>query len=506
MSVWTDAMVREALGLEGEAAPELRYTGVSTDTRSIEPGSLFVALSGERFDAHAFLADAAARGATGAVVARVPEDTPAGLARYVVEDTLVALGRLARFHRRTLSARVSAITGSNGKTTTKELARAALGARYRVHATTGNLNNLVGVPLTLLAAPADAEALVIEMGTNAPGEVARLAEIVEPDVAIVTSIGEEHLEGLHDLEGVLREETAVLDALGEEGVALVADEPAELAERARALAATVRVAGWSERADAALRAEDIRLAEDGTVRFRWQGREVALALRGRHSARNALLALGLAVEWGVEADAAVAALRALQPGRMRGEFHRYGEILVLSDCYNANPPSVAAAIDTLAAMPRRGGRVAVLGTMLELGPRSAEIHAATAAVVARAGLDVVVATGAFTAAFEPLRRQLGERLLSAEDPLDAFDLLVPRLRGDEVILLKGSRGVALERLLPRFEQHWGTLRPHGEAFGPRESNARAGMRDEARPAERFPGFSAESANEDGEDVVRRTGE
>jgi UDP-N-acetylmuramoyl-tripeptide--D-alanyl-D-alanine ligase len=342
--------------------------------------------------------------------------------------------------------------GSNGKTTTKELARAALAAHYRVHATTGNLNNLVGVPLTLLAAPADAEALVVEVGTNAPGEVARLAAIVEPDAVIVTSIGEEHLEGLGDLEGVLAEETAILPALPPEGVALVADEPAILVERARELAPRVRVAGWGELAEDALRPDRVELDDEGRVVLGWRGGEVTLPLRGRVNARNALLALGLAEAWGIRPADALAALGAARAPAMRSEVHRYGELLVIADCYNANPASVEAAVELLCSMPRRAGRVAVLGTMRELGPASESLHRRLADAVATAGLDLVVATGEFAAAFEPHAAALGSRLIQAEDPIAAYAPLAERLGGGEVILLKGSRGVALERLLPHFEK------------------------------------------------------
>lgn len=452
---WSDAEVVAALGellLAPPTAEEGSYTVVSTDTRALGPGSLFVALRGERFDAHEFLSGAAAAGARGAVVERVPEGAPAAMRYYVVRDTLEALGALARHYRRSLKARVCAVVGSNGKTTTKELARAALSARYRVHATTGNLNNLVGVPLTLLAAPADAEALVVEAGTNAPGEVARLAAIVEPDAVIVTSIGEEHLEGLGDLDGVLAEETAILPALPPDGVALVADEPDMLVERARELAPRVRVAGWGALADDALRPERVELDEEGRVVLGWRGGEVTLPLRGRVNARNALLALGLAEAWGIAPADALAALGAATVPAMRSEIYRYGELLVIADCYNANPASVEAAVELLLAMPRRAGRVAVLGTMRELGPASESLHRRLADAVATAGLDLVVATGEFAEAFAPHAETLGARLIQAEDPLEAYGALARKLGGGEVILLKGSRGVALERLLPHFEK------------------------------------------------------
>ncbi len=464
---WTDAMVREALGLETSPSDvDVAYETVRTDTRALESGSLFVALRGERFDAHEFLAAAAEAGARGAVVERIPDEGPTGLVYYRVGDSLEALGRLARYRRRRLDARVCAVAGANGKTSTKELARTVLATRFRVHATTGNLNNLVGTPLTLLGAPDDAEALVVEIGTNAPGEVATLRDIVEPDAAIVTNVSEEHLEGLGSLEGVLAEETSILEAIGD-GPVIVGDEPPELAARARRMASRVRVAGMTERADGDLRAEDVRLDEDGRVSFRWRGREVRSGYRGRHNATNALLALALGEAWGVSLDAAVGSLAAMVPQKMRMEIHRYGALRVVADCYNANPSSLRSAVDLLASLPAGSGRVAVVGTMKELGAESDRLHREAAEGIVAAGVDQIVATGAFVPAFEPLAERLGSRLIRVDDPMDAFDALAARLEGDEVVLLKGSRGVALERLLPKFEARFGA-----EANGAAPSEAR----------------------------------
>jgi UDP-N-acetylmuramoyl-tripeptide--D-alanyl-D-alanine ligase len=451
---WDDAIVHAALELGGGGSdPSLVFNGVSTDTREIPPGALFVALRGERFNAHAFLAQAAASGARGAIVDHVPENAPKNIVYYVVEDTTKALGLLARYRRRQLSARVCAITGSNGKTTTKELLRTALGARYRVHATSGNLNNLIGAPLTLLGTPSDTEVLIMELGTSSPGEIAQLGAIVEPDAALVTGISEEHLEGLGDLQGVLAEETALLADLAQNSITIVSDEPAVLAERARKLARNVKVAGFSERADADLRAADVRLDDKGQVHFRWQGHAVFVPLRGRHNARNAMLALGLAVAWGVTADDAIAALAKIQPARMRGEVHQYGALTVIADCYNSNPASLDAAIDLLVSMPRGGGRVAVVGSMLELGPASDTLHRQAAQRIAESDIDLIVATGDFIKAFAAIG-DLGERLITARDAPSAWQPLSEKLKGTEVVLLKGSRGVALERLLPRLEERW----------------------------------------------------
>jgi UDP-N-acetylmuramoyl-tripeptide--D-alanyl-D-alanine ligase len=484
MSEWTGALVSAALALGGSADEDaIVYPSIATDTRGLKPGDLFVALIGEHHDGHAFLGRAAAAGARGAVVQTVPDGAPDTMRYYVVPDTVEALGTLARFRRRRLGARVCAITGTNGKTTTKELLRGVLSTQYRTHATAGNFNNLVGAPLTLLAAPVDAEIIIAELGTNAPGEIARLAGIVEPDAAIITGIAPGHLEGLGDLEGVLREKTSLLAWLPVGAPAVVADDPASLAERARALLGNVAVAGITERADAALRGTDLGLDEEGRVRFHWQGRKVQLQLRGRHNASNALLALALGRAWDVPAGAAAAALEALESPKLRAELHRYGNLVVIADCYNANPGSVEAAIDLLAAMPKRGGRVAVLGSMLELGRESEQMHRGAASAIAERDIDLIVATGAFAEAFRSLGRPRGSQVIIEDDPLAAWEELRPRLTGSEVVLLKGSRGVALERLLPRLEETGGVLRPHGETSGSREASTGAGAGDVATPTE-----------------------
>jgi UDP-N-acetylmuramoyl-tripeptide--D-alanyl-D-alanine ligase len=466
---WTQEEVGSALGISPEGAGGT-YTGVSTDTRTVGLGQLFVALQGASYDAHAFLAHAASSGAAGAVVSRRPEQLPEGMQLWLVADTLAALGKLGHHRRRALRARVVGIAGSNGKTTTKDLLKAALGASLRVHATSGNLNNQIGVPLTLLAAPDDAEVLVVEMGTNEPGEIAILGRIVEPDAAIITAIGEEHLEKLGDLQGVLEEELDALDGLGAEGIALVAEEPPELPARARALlgAKRVRVAGWA--ADADLRPdggpESVQVLPDGTTRWSWRGVPVHVPLPGRHNVRNALLALGLAAEWGVEPALAARGIGQVTQPKLRGEWLQIGGMRVLADCYNSNPPSLHASVDLLASLPSQSAKVVVVGTMRELGSSADEIHRRAAHAIASRvgdGIDRVVATGAFADAFAGHAAELGDRLLLEPDPLAAYAALQPDLQGDETLLLKASRGEALERWIPLLDRDWAALSSTPEA-------------------------------------------
>jgi UDP-N-acetylmuramoyl-tripeptide--D-alanyl-D-alanine ligase len=452
---WSAAEVERALGTKGNGEGEAEYTGVSTDTRKIQPGSLFVALRGANYDAHEFLAVAADAGATAAVVSRMPDVQPRGMRLYLVDDTLHALGRLARHRRRALAGRVVAVAGSNGKTTTKELLRAALGSTLRVHATEANLNNQVGVPLTLLAAPEDAEVLVVETGTNEPGEITLLGAITEPDAGIITSIGEEHLEGFGSVAGVLEEELAILPHIRPDGAGFVADEPDELARRSRdVLGGRVHLAGFSDAAD--LRPEgEVRVRPDGSTEWRFRGVDVHVPLPGRHNVRNALLALGVAEAFGVPVEDAARGIGAMASPKMRNEWRRVGTVGVLADCYNSNPPSLRAAVELLASIPSEGAKVAVVGTMRELGDHADALHREAAETISGLvgnGIDRVVATGDFVAAFAPLRERLGDRLVAAEDPLQAYDDLRPTLKGDETILLKGSRGVALERIIPLIER------------------------------------------------------
>jgi UDP-N-acetylmuramoyl-tripeptide--D-alanyl-D-alanine ligase len=460
---WTAETVCRLLGCQ--SAPEdadLTFETVSTDTRSLGAGSLFVALVGERFDAHDFLGAAADAGARGALVSRIPDDAPRGIRYFVVADTLVALGDLARHRRRSLAARVIAVAGSNGKTTTKDLLRAALATRFRVHATQGNLNNRIGLPLTLLATPADAEILVLEMGTDEPGEIRELCRIAEPDLGTITSIGEEHLEKLGDLRGVLDEETELLKHLPDDAVAVVAEEPRELPERSREIlgADRVRIAGFGEDADLHpdQGIDGVEVLPDGTTQWSWRGTPFHVPIPGRHNVRNALLAVGIADQLGVSAQEAAGGIGAMPSPKLRGEWHRIGAMRVLADCYNANPPSLAAAVDLLVSLPTAGEKVAVVGTMRELGPTSDELHRRSAELLAArlgAGIDRVIATGDFVRAFDAVAAGLGERLVVAEDPVAAFEAAAESFAGTETILLKGSRGVALERWIPLLRRRWG---------------------------------------------------
>ena len=441
---WTSAEVAAALGVEAPA--KLQFSGVATDTRYPMADNLFVALKGPNFDAHTFLAKAREMGAVGAVVRRGTEPV-AGLPFFAVDDTLVALGLLARARRRMLpeGTPVVAITGSSGKTSTKEMIRAALATRYRVHATSGNLNNLVGVPLTILAAPEDTEALVIEAGASVPGEIARLRDIIEPTIAVITNIGYAHVEGFGSLERVMAEKLSLIDGAP---VAVIGTGPETMWPEARRRTQVIPAALPGKSSDDALL--DRYLDKDGHPRLTLDsGEKVTLPALGIHQLENAQIALAVAQRAGVEHDAAMRALASLQMPEGRGDLRAIDGMVVIDDTYNANPASLRRAVQTAAWLARRQRRplVVVVGTMLELGPESARLHAEAARDIAKRKPALVAAVGTFARVFETLREDLGGRLITAADAGALGPKLKSALRGNELILLKASRGVALEQVL-----------------------------------------------------------
>jgi len=439
--IWTSGAVREALALPAGEGQGLTYTGISTDTRILAPGALFVAIRGEHFDGHAHLAEAAARGALGAVVER---GTPPveGLELFVVPDTVAALGMLARARRRTISGPVVAVTGTNGKTSTKEMLAAALRTRFRVHATRANLNNLIGVPLTILEAPEETDALVIEAGASVPGEIGQYRRIIEPTVAVVTNVSAGHLEGFGSLDGVLTEKLSLVEGVP---LAVVGTEPPELTVGARRLARRVVTAGLE---GAELKPRSVTLDAAGRATVSTDQGRFTLPLPGRHLAANAMLAWAVAIHLGLDPQAVARALELLEVPGGRGQVMEQGRLTILNDCYNANPLSFRAAIATAQSM-RAGRRLAfVAGTMRELGADSPALHAAIARDLVALQPDLLAAVGEFVPALEAHRAELGDRLVTAPDVTALGVALASRLAGDELVVLKASRGVALERIIP----------------------------------------------------------
>jgi UDP-N-acetylmuramoyl-tripeptide--D-alanyl-D-alanine ligase len=436
---WSARFVSEALGIS--TLPVAEFSEISTDTRTLSTGALFVALVGERFDGHDHLERARDAGAVAAIV-RWGTRPVSGLHLVEVGDTLRAYGRLGRARRREISGPVIAITGSNGKTSTKEMVAAVIRTGYIVHATRLNLNNLIGIPQTILASPSSTKALVIEAGANTPGEIARAREIIEPTAAIITNVSESHLEGFGSRRGVMEEKLALLDGVE---LAIVGTDPPELASLARERARQVVTGGL---AGADVVPTRVDLDRNGRPEFTVDGVEVRLPIRGSHQAGNAMLAWALVRELGLDRQHAAAALSSLVLPGGRGEVLDAGGLTILHDAYNANPASFRAAIATARAM-RQGRRlVFVAGSMRELGKDADRLHREIAAELAALDPDLLGVVGDFVPAIEPHAGAMGDRLLRAGDAVSLGPLLKDRLRGDELVVLKASRGVQLERILP----------------------------------------------------------
>jgi UDP-N-acetylmuramoyl-tripeptide--D-alanyl-D-alanine ligase len=417
---------------------------ITTDTRGIQKGDVFLALKGERFDGHDFLDQAVRDGAAALIVSSPPKIDTVGIPVFEVRDTLVALGRLGQYWRRAWGKTVIGVAGSNGKTSTKDLIRAALSEMYEVSATTGNLNNRIGVPHSLLAIPAEADIAVIELGTSLPGEVEILRDIAEPDIVVVTSVAEEHLEGLGDLSGVLREEAAAYEGVA---VGIAPSEQPEIGAAAKSKVKRLVVAGLDSGFD--LSPEKWSLGGDGLGVIELDGVTITPPLRGIHNLRNAMLALAVARECGVSYEAAKRGIEKMPQPKMRTAWTQLGKATLINDAYNSNPGSSRVAIEMLAGADPKRQRVIVLGTMRELGPTSAALHDEIAGLALRSGADVVAGVGEFAGALE--RAEGGNvQVVTADDVEDLWPKLESRLKPDAIILLKASRGVQLERLVPHL--------------------------------------------------------
>ncbi len=439
-------------------APLLAIEGVTTDSRSVGPGNLFVALVGENFDGHGFVAQAAASGATGAVVRRgFATELPAGFGVVEVDDTLVALGALARMHRRRFpQLKVGAITGSNGKTTTKEMAAAVFAAAFgETLATQGNLNNEIGVPLTLFRLHAAHAAAVVEMGMNHPGEIARLAAIAEPDAGLVTCAQPVHLEGLGSVEAVAKAKGELYHGLPRGAVAVANLRDERTTAEARASGRKLVTYGGPEHEGA-----DVRLVRIVSHDRRGLGFEVSfrgaspafvrIPLVGLHNAENACAALALGLGLGGAPDRMLEGLVQARGFTRRLELKEApGGVTVVDDCYNANPSSMLAALRTARELAGEGRVFAVLGDMFELGSQEASGHAEVGAAAAAAGVSGLVAFGERASNHIASAARDGgvKNICSTTSPDEALAWLRSHLREGDLVIAKASRGTKLERIV-----------------------------------------------------------
>ena len=474
-----EEVVSAMQGTCDRAAPLGNVTRVSTDSRNVEPGDLFVAIAGERFDGHDFVDQSAACGAIAAVVRndyapkairglrgqRAQPARPVCLIR--VNDTVKALGRLARYYRRSVLAggvTVVAVTGSNGKTTTKSMIAHILTGRWSGKASLKSFNNAIGVPLTLLSAEAKDKFVICEVGTNHLGEIAELAYLVEPEVAVITGVSEAHLAGLGSLEKIAGEKLSLLRFLRGEGCGIVnADQDVirQTIQKDRELnrQKLVYFGRWPE---ADLRLTDLRVEpmDTGTAGlpglvFEVNDRFVyRLPVPGRHNGLNALGAVAVARRFGMDHDEIAERLVSFTLPAMRLNGERIGSLTLINDAYNANPASLAAAVEVLADTPARR-RVLIVGDMRELGADTQRLHLEAAGRIVRSNPDVVIAIGENAGLIgQTLRAEAANRIETHVYATTALARrrLTAHLKKDDTVLIKGSRALALEQLAEKIRE------------------------------------------------------
>ena len=455
-------LVRAVGGRLMAGAPKTTIRGFSIDSRSLSPGDLFIAIRGDRFDGHAFVADALGQGACGAVVSDAAALGSSPAIGVVVDDTVRALQALARHIRRASNARVVAITGSVGKTTTKELTAAVLEARYRVFRNRGNLNNHIGLPLSLLELRARPEIAVVELGMNGPGEISRLVDIAEPELRVWTNVAEVHAEFFPTIEKIADAKAEILEGATSDTV--VVANAADDRVMTRVSGFRGRVATFGVGVEAEVRATEVEdLGLDGTraqLRTPVGTTAVTTPLLGRGNLANVLAAVTVALQLHVPLGAIAERVAAVDAPPHRGQIRRLAHgVVVVDDSYNSSPLAVATALETLSGDRRVGRRVAVLGEMLELGARADALHRATGRAAAAAGLGLLLTVGGDAA------RVLGaaaveagmsaDRVIHCEGSEEAARRLAVMMQAGDVVLVKGSRDVRTDLVVAHLEAECG---------------------------------------------------
>ncbi len=447
--------VAEFLSATGEFDHQEIAQAYSIDSRTIEPGELFFAVKGDRMDGHDFVQQALEKGAVAAVVRKdqlACYPVKAGL--LGVSDTLVALQTLAAAVRRLWGKTLVGVTGSTGKTTTKEVIARVLSSRFRVLKSEGNFNNHFGLPLMLLKIEAEHEAAIIELGMSHRGEIAALAKIAQPGIGVVTNVAPVHLEFFESVAEIARAKYELIESLPAGGTAVLNADDEYVAQFGRDFHGKVVLYGFHSSAD--VRAENIKQrGAAGSVFDVVAGgcREPAtLPLVGTHNISNALAAVAVAMERGLSPSEATSALATLAAPDKRGAVVQLGNITVINDCYNSNPTALDAMVDTLATMPARR-RIVVAGEMLELGRAGEELHRRSGQHMAENGIDVVVGVRGLARQIVEGASQAGVQTEFVATPEEAGDWLAREVRAGDVVLLKASRGVKLERALESLVRH-----------------------------------------------------
>lgn len=440
----------ESEGLDGS------IVGVTIDSRTVQAGQLFVAIGGGNFDGHDYIASAMAKGAGGAIAERAVSPDPAGPV-ILVDDTIAALGRLAAWYRRQLPARVIAITGSAGKTSTRQMLYDVLSHFYQCRQSPKSFNNHIGVPLTLLSAEMDDEMLLVELGTNSPGEIAALSQMVNPDIAAITFIGPVHLAGFGTVENVLKEKASIAAGLKAGGRLYVNGDQPQLVEYVKANY-DVELVTVGTCAGCDVVGSDLKIDGPGGVLV-IEGRPVAVSLPGRAALANSLTVWSVCRDFNVSLSDFAGIVGQLTPVSMRMELQKAGSVTIVNDCYNANPASMANALEYLGSLRESDNcrLIFVSGTMGELGEQSAQLHYELGSKAVDCGVDVVLSAGDFAAdvTVGVIEGKRGVMAQAFENTDQLCDNLHKYIQPDDIVLVKGSRLAGLEKAVRRLNELFG---------------------------------------------------
>jgi UDP-N-acetylmuramoyl-tripeptide--D-alanyl-D-alanine ligase len=445
--------IAEFISGEGNFSGDQITQGYSIDSRTVAAGELFFAVKGERLDGHDFVAQALEKGAAGAVVQRDQLHRYAGETRLLaVADTLIALQTLATAVRKFWGKTLVGVTGSAGKTTTKEAIAHVLGAQFRVLKSEGNFNNHFGLPLMLLKIEPEHDVAVIEMGMSHAGEIRALAKIAQPEIGVVTNVAPVHLEFFDSLAGIARAKYELIESLPSNGTAVLNADDEYVSQFGRDFKGTV--IRYSIRAGADIRAEQIRTrgaeGSEFDVVVADARERVHLPLVGEHNILNALAAVGVGLARGMKLADAAGTLATLTPADKRGQVLQLGNITVVNDCYNSNPKALAAMVDALAGMKAKR-RIVVAGEMLELGPASEEMHRAAGRQIAERKIDVLLGVRGQAQTMVESARDNGIQAVFVATPEEAGEWLARETRDGDVVLFKASRGVKLEKAIENWK-------------------------------------------------------
>ncbi len=436
--------------------------GISIDSRTIKKGNLFVAIPGERFDGHRFVSEATKGGASLVIMSQekidqIRKEELRGTPAVLVEDTKKALRDIASWHRNKFELPAVAVTGTNGKTTTKDMIAEVLSSEFKVLKSIKSYNNLIGVPLTLFELNRDTEVLALELGMSNPGEIGILTKTAKPDLGVITNIGPAHLESMETLEKVAQAKFELLDNMPPAHTAVLNADDQFLAERIKE--AKEKTVSFAIGKETDFRASEITTNEEGYIRFKVNGRvDINLRLLGEHNVYNALAAFAVGSLLGVDELHIKRSLERYQPSELRMELVRFANIKVINDSYNANPVSMANALRTLKQTKSQGRKIAVLGDMLELGEKTFDYHFKLGRSVVESGVDLLLTVGKHSLAIgEGARRHgmKGKRILAFDDNQNVSAYLLENLTAGDLVLIKGSRKMRLEEVVSNLKSLYG---------------------------------------------------